>query len=92
MIRPTNRLAVVSMVMGAASFGILPVIGAIVAIVTGHEARAQIRQTGDDGAGMALVGLILGYVNLALAWIGMVLLVILFNVIGASPGPRGFGT
>jgi hypothetical protein len=82
--RPTNTLAVVSMVLGIASFFILPVVGAIAAVITGHMARGQIRQTGEGGSGMALAGLILGYVHLALAVIGIVVVVIVLVIIGAA--------
>jgi hypothetical protein len=51
--------------------------GAIAAIVTGHIARHQIRRTGENGAGMALAGLILGYIGLALSILASVGIVIL---------------
>jgi hypothetical protein len=73
---PTNNLALISLVAGIASFVILPVIGAIIAVVTGHIARGQIKRTGESGSGMALAGLILGYVHLALFAIVLVLLII----------------
>ena len=65
----TNTLAVVSLVSGILSWFMLPLIGAIVAIITGHMARNQIKasfgtQTGDI---LAIVGLILGYLNLIVA-------------------------
>jgi ABC-type transport system involved in cytochrome c biogenesis permease subunit len=65
--QPTNSLAIVSLVAGIASYFVVPVIGAIVAIVTGHMARGQIRRTGEGGGGLALAGLVLGYVHIALA-------------------------
>ncbi len=81
---PTNTLAVVSLVAGIASYVVVPVIGAILAIVTGHLARGQIRRTGEGGAGFALAGLILGYVHLVLAVIAIVAIVIVAIVIGAA--------
>ena len=62
----TNNLAVVSLVFGILNWLLLPFIGSLVAIITGHMARGQIKQTGQDGGGMALAGLILGYVWWAL--------------------------
>jgi hypothetical protein len=73
---PTNNLALISLVAGIASFVILPVIGAIIAVVTGHIARGQIKRTGESGSGMALAGLILGYVHLALFVLGVLILII----------------
>jgi hypothetical protein len=78
--RPINSLALVSLVAGIAGYVLPhPFIGGLVAIVTGHMARRQIRQTGESGSGLALAGLILGYVHLALSilLVGFVLLVLL---------------
>jgi uncharacterized membrane protein len=65
----TNPLAIISLVAGCAQF-FFCIIGSIVAIVTGHIARGQIKRTGEQGAGFALAGLILGYVGLVLAVLG----------------------
>jgi hypothetical protein len=68
----TNTLAVVSLVAGILSFfgNIIPVAGgftvALVAIITGHMARGQIKKTGEQGMGMATAGMIIGYVHIAL--------------------------
>jgi uncharacterized protein DUF4190 len=67
-----NQLAVVSLAAAVlAPLGHLVGIGGltliIVSIITGHMARAQIRKTGEAGAGLALAGLIISYVHLALA-------------------------
>jgi uncharacterized membrane protein YjfL (UPF0719 family) len=75
---PTNTLAIISLVTGLASFLILPLLGAVVAVITGHLARGQIRQTGESGSGLALAGLILGYVNLLLAVILIALSIVFF--------------
>jgi hypothetical protein len=65
----SNTMAIVSLIAGIASFVFIPLIGAIVAIITGNNARKEIAasngmQTGD---GMAKVGVILGWVNIALS-------------------------
>jgi hypothetical protein len=60
---------VLSLVFGIASWVALPFLGAVVAVVCGHIARAEIRRAAPgtvQGEGMALAGLILGYVHLAL--------------------------
>src|SRR5215472_3562806 len=56
----TNGLAIASLSCGLAQlvFGPLPTIPAI---VFGHMARHQIKRTGEQGAGLALAGLILGW-------------------------------
>ncbi len=63
---PTNTMAVVSLISGIVSWFALPLLGAIVAIITGHMARGQIKQSHglEGGDGLAIVGLVLGYLNL----------------------------
>jgi len=86
---PTNMLAVVSFVLGIASYLAVPVVGAIAAVVLGHMARGQIKQTGEGGSGFALAGLILGYVHLALAVIVIGIVVIVVVIIGAVAVQNG---
>ena len=78
--RPLNTLAVVSLAAGIAGYVLPhPFIGGLVAIVTGHIARGQIRRTGEGGGVLATAGLILGYVHLLLSVlvVGFILLVVL---------------
>ncbi len=79
--RQTSSLAVVSLVAGILGWSLLPLIGSIAAIITGHMARAEIRRAPErlDGDGMALAGLILGYVMLVLGTIGIVLALVFFG-------------
>lgn len=56
----TNGLAVASLACGLAQFAFGP-LATIPAIVLGHMARSQIRRTGEQGAGLALTGLVLGW-------------------------------
>ena len=56
----TNGLAIASLACGVAQFAFGP-LATIPAIVLGHVARHQIRRTGEQGAGLALAGLILGW-------------------------------
>ena len=60
-----NGLAVASLVFGFAQFMVGPV-ATVPAIVFGHMARNQIKQTGEQGAGLALAGLVLGWGAVAL--------------------------
>lgn len=64
--RSTSGIAVLSLIMGILSYIVLPFAGALIAILTGHLARSEIRRNPDrlEGSSMALVGLVLGYVNL----------------------------
>lgn len=73
--RQTSALAVVSLVMGIASWTVLP----FVAIITGHMARAEIRRRPHEleGDGLAVTGLVLGWVMVG-AVIAAILVFILF--------------
>jgi hypothetical protein len=61
-------------VFGILSFVVIPVVGGIVAIITGALARRNIRASGGrkSGGGMATAGLVLGIVNLLLCVIGII--------------------
>jgi hypothetical protein len=58
----TNQLAVASMVCGFCQVFLWFVAG-VPAIVLGHVAHRQIRQSGEAGSGMATAGLIMGYIG-----------------------------
>ncbi|MFJ7908268.1 DUF1707 and DUF4190 domain-containing protein [Kitasatospora sp. NPDC096204] len=64
--RPTNVLAVTSLVLSLVCFS-LP------AVVTGHIARSQIRQRNMDGDWAAVLGLVIGYMGTAF-WTLLILL------------------
>ena len=61
----TSSLAVAALVCGIAEFFTLG-LTAIPAVILGHMARGQIRRTGEHGSGLALAGLILGWVAIIL--------------------------
>ena len=80
----TNTMAVVSLAFGIGSWFVLPLVGGVVAVVTGHIARREIRQTGEQGDTFALVGMILGYLHLAVVALVVLLVIVLFaGVLGA---------
>jgi hypothetical protein len=56
----TNSMAIASVVLGVAEFFTVG-LTAIPAVVCGHIARRQIRQTAERGDGLATSGLVLGY-------------------------------
>lgn len=55
----TNGKAVASVICGAT--GMFFLVPALPAIVLGHVARHEIRRTGEQGDGMAVAGLVMGY-------------------------------
>jgi Domain of unknown function (DUF4190) len=75
----TNGLAIAALVCGIVQFFGFWLLGTIPAIVLGHIARKQIRQRGEQGAGPALAGLILGYAGLALTVIVVIIIVVAVN-------------
>jgi len=79
----TSALAIVSLVFGILAWVALPLIGAVIAIVTGHMARSEIQAAYGDlqGDGMAVAGLVLGYLNLVIAMFGVVLIVFGFGLL-----------
>ncbi|MFJ6214346.1 DUF1707 and DUF4190 domain-containing protein [Streptomyces sp. NPDC092296] len=59
----TNGMAVASLVLGLAGF--LPFgIASVPATIIGHVAKSQIRQSGEQGDGMATAGLVLGWLGI----------------------------
>jgi Domain of unknown function (DUF1707)/Domain of unknown function (DUF4190) len=72
----TNGLAIASLACGLAQFMFGP-LATIPAIVFGHVARGQIKRTGEQGAGLALAGLILGW---AAVLLGIVLILIVVGL------------
>jgi hypothetical protein len=64
----TSTTAIISLIGGIAGWTILPVLGGIVAIITGHMAKSEIKKGVGmiTGNGMATAGLIMGYLNIAL--------------------------
>lgn len=63
--RNTNVLAIASLCCGIGQV-IAWILTSIPAIVLGFIALSQIRQTGEDGRGMAIAGILLGFVGIIL--------------------------
>lgn len=75
--QPTNGMAVAAMILGILW---LYWVGSILALVFGYVARSQIRRTGAGGNGMAVAGIVLG-------WIGIGLLVLALIAVAAGTVP-----
>ncbi len=72
----TNGMAIgalVSAIAGALFCGVPSIVGAIL----GHVALNQIKQTGEEGRGMALAAVIIGWAVFALSVLAIVVLVII---------------
>ncbi|MDQ1136536.1 hypothetical protein QE410_001335 [Microbacterium sp. SORGH_AS 1204] len=78
-----NPLAIVALVSSLVGLFVIPVIGQIVGIITGHISLKQIKTTGERGRGMALSGVLIGYISLGL---GILLIVFTAIVIATTGG------
>ena len=75
----SNTLAIISLVSGILGWSLLPFLGSIAAVICGHLARAEIRrQPGRySGDGMAVAGLVLGWLSI-LMWIALASAFVMF--------------
>jgi peptidyl-prolyl cis-trans isomerase B (cyclophilin B) len=74
----TNTLAIVSLVL---AFFI-----SLGAVICGHIALSQIKKTGENGRGLAIAGLILGYLGLVAGLIGTIIWISFFALAASSGG------
>jgi hypothetical protein len=83
---PNSTAAVVSVVFGILGWMLLPLSGAIVAVVAGQIGRREIRASEGrlGGSGMATGGLILGYLQLGLIALGCIAVALFLMVAGTS--------
>jgi len=80
----TNSAAVASLVCGIAGWFLVPLLGGIGAVITGHVALGQIRQSGDrvKGRGMAIAGLVMGYTNIVVCTVALIAVLAFFVIVG----------
>ena len=76
---PTSTLSLTSLIMGILGWIFLPIVGAIIAVITGHMAKKEIRESKGllGGDGMATAGLVLGYSNIALGLCGCLAVILI---------------
>jgi Domain of unknown function (DUF4190) len=77
-----NTTAIISLAFGVVCWVGIPFVGALVAVICGHAARAEIRRAAPgsiDGEGLAIAGMILGYAHLALI---AFLIILVFGFLG----------
>jgi hypothetical protein len=73
---PTNTMAILALVF---AFVFAPL-----AIVFGHMAKKQIKQTGEGGEGLATAGLIMGYIFTGLSLLVCCVYVVAFGMLASS--------
>jgi hypothetical protein len=79
----TNPLAIASLACGVGQ-PFTGMLSTIPAIVLGHMARREIRRTGEDGAGLATVGLVLGWTGFAVLVAACLFIVVIVSAIAHS--------
>ncbi|MGY4515659.1 DUF4190 domain-containing protein [Lysobacter sp. HA18] len=78
---PSSQLAVASLVLGLLSWVLIPVLGGFGAVICGHMARRDIRAARGalGGDGMAVAGLVLGYLHLVVLIVGVIIALVFFG-------------
>ncbi len=71
----TNSLAVGSLICGIGQIFVWTP-ASIAAVIMGHAARRQIRQNGESGDGMAVAGLVLGWIGIALTLLFLLIIIV----------------
>jgi len=77
-----STTAIISLAFGVVCWVGIPFVGALVAVICGHTARAEIRRAPPgsiDGEGLAIAGMILGYAHLVLI---AFLVILVFGFLG----------
>jgi len=69
---PNSTLAIVALVAGILGVSLFPLIGSLVAVIVGPMAKREIDESGGTlgGENLAQIGIILGWVGLALSLCG----------------------
>jgi hypothetical protein len=68
-------LAIASLVTGIGGLTVVPLLGSILAIILGYMARNELRQRSGQGTGegLATAGIVLGWIGIGLAVLGLLL-------------------
>ena len=75
---PTDPLAIVSLISAVLGLTLLPLLGSVVGVVTGHVAVRRVRTSGRGGKALAKGGLVVGYIGIAV--VGAVGIGLLFTL------------
>ena len=90
--RPNSSTAILSLVFGILGLTFLPVVGSVVALITGRMAKSEIEASAGalGGEGMAKAGVILGWIGVGLLALGLCLfcayLIVVLGILGAAGG------
>lgn len=99
--RPSSGVAIAAMICGivgfvfswATLFILIPVLVSIAAVILGHVALGQLKKNPNlGGRGMAITGLVLGYIPIAITLILLVIAIIALVAFGAFTLPFVFSS
>ncbi len=84
----SSTMAVISMIASILGITFVPTLGSIVGLILGYMARKQIRESGGamGGEGSAKAGIIIGWIGIALAAIGICIAIAVMAFGLAIPG------
>ncbi len=70
---PNSSTALIALIAGILGLTFIPVIGSIVAVITGPMAKKEIRESAGalSGDGLATAGIVLGWIGIALTILGI---------------------
>ncbi|ACZ31717.1 hypothetical protein Xcel_2703 [Xylanimonas cellulosilytica DSM 15894] len=83
----TDGLAIGALVSGILGLTVVPLLASVVALVLGIMSLGRIRQSGQEGRGMAITGIVLGAAGVALLLLAIVGLILLFGFASTGSGP-----
>ena len=89
--RQSNALAVASLIAGIFSWILMPFIAGVVAVICGHMARGEIKRSNGtlEGDGLAIAGLVLGWINVVLCVLAVAAVVLFFGGLAVLLGWLG---
>ncbi len=95
---PNSSMALVSLIAGILGLTFFPLIGSIIAVITGYMGRKEIAESGGalGGDGMATAGLVIGWIGIGLSVIGccvvavIILIPMLLIPLGIMSDSSGF--
>jgi hypothetical protein len=66
--KPNSNMALASLILGILGWTVIPGLASIAAIITGHMAKKEIKESNGQlgGDGMAIAGLVMGYASVAI--------------------------